>query len=298
MKQIKTSKAFIIQLPPDGEFEEYRNKTRRILLQEEIFDEKGHLQVEKKYDYNGDNAARVLYSFDERGLKISEESYDADENLEERLTFEYNDEGRVVKGLIHYVDGSFDTIVYEYNVNNELVSKKWMNDDGETERVEEFEYKDGRLIANVLTEEGEEVRNNTFKYNEKGDLIEAGISDENGDYRETYEYDEQGNLVKTLKYDEGDKLVEKVVYGYDEYNNRVSINSEDQVTKRSVESVYHENVLNSSIEIEYNNLGQLTRRIERQMNEHGHLTEMRAFQTEGNRGAPSKYMVIYEQEYY
>lgn len=298
MKKIKSSKAYLIQVPPEDEFEPWRTSKNRTLIQVEYFDEKGLLLEEIKNDTYGQSAGRVVYNYDDRGFKISEESYDADGNPEERTTFEYDDAGKVTGGFIHYLDDSRDIINYEYNADGELVCKTWVNDEGETERIERFEYLDGNLVFESLHEEGELIRQNKFSLDEAGRILRQEHMDGDEEYRIENEYDDKGNLIQIIKYNSDDELIEKTRYTYDELGNRISAITEDGFLLRELTMEYANKILKSSLEREFNKSGQLIRQVVRIMDDEGYLTEVRVSQPGMVNQFFQKYIMIYENEFF
>jgi len=298
MKKIKSSKAYLIQIPPEDEFEPWRTSKNRTLIQVEYFDEKGLLLEEIKYDTYGQSAGRVVYNYDDRGFKISEESFDADGNPEERTTFEYDQAGKVTGGFIHYLDDSRDTINYEYNADGKLVCKTWVNDEGETERIERFEYQDGNLVFESLHEEGELIRQNKFSLDEAGRILKQEHMDSDDEYRTENEYDDKGNLIQLIKYNSDDELIEKTGYTYDEMGNRISAITEDEFLIRKLTMEYANKVLKSSLEQEFNKSGQLIRQVVRIMDDEGYLTEVRVSQPGMINQFFQKYIMIYENEFF
>lgn len=78
----------------------------------------------------------------------------------------------------------------------------------------------------------------TFKFNEKGNLIEEITFDHDNTllYKKVQSYDEQSNLLETTFYDFDNKLDRKYTYEYDSEESRIvySYNAENKLTKKEI----------------------------------------------------------------
>lgn len=298
MKKIKSTRAYFIHVPPEAEFEEFRNSEKRRLMMNLVYDEHGNVLEDNKFDSSGDEGGKIIYRYDDKNRRIREETFDADGNLEEKLTFEYDADGNVARSFVHYLDDSKDTIDYQYNSDGKLTSKIWKNDEGETERIEKFVYDGDLLISEEIIEEGEQVMKNVFAYDEQGKMTGAEFSNEEEDYTTAHDYDDNGNLVKVLKYDADEKLIGKEASAYDEHNNRIKVTIESVKGITELVMTYRENKMIASAEQEFSNTGLLQQQIERALDAEGNLLELRVFQTGAGQYPLRKYLVVYEYEHF
>nr|NQU89865.1 hypothetical protein [Bacteroidota bacterium] len=121
-KKIKSSHVFRIDVPPEGEFDDYRQMPK-ISHTETKYDESGNVLEDIKYDDFGEMTGKVVYQYDEQGRLILEETYSETDELEEKLTFERDNDGKVIREYIHYLDNTTDTIEYHYNPDGKLIRK-------------------------------------------------------------------------------------------------------------------------------------------------------------------------------
>jgi YD repeat-containing protein len=156
-RKIKTVAAYRIDVPPEEEFEDYRDR-QRVNYQFSKYDRKGNLIEEVRFDDFGEVIGKSIYSYDDGGNLLGEETYDELGELEEKLTYERDENGRIVNRYIHYLDGSKDTVFYEYDTGGRLICKTLKDEDGEIERVERIRYADGAVVEEEVMEEGETVK--------------------------------------------------------------------------------------------------------------------------------------------
>jgi hypothetical protein len=177
------------------------------------FDPAGNVLKEVRYSRQGDFEEMIAYEYDDHGNLAREAYYPAEDEMAEEKLFERDSHGILERIVKKYQDGSVDTTTCEYDENRRLIRKTTVNDEGEVEQVERFEWDQDRLVSyEAVDMDGdplpgpEEVpadpeRSNVTR-NEKG-LI---IAEE--------ELDEEGRAVMTIKrsYDENDRPVEVEVF--------------------------------------------------------------------------------------
>lgn len=295
-KKIKTLSAYRIDVPPEGEFEDYRDKTR-IDYQQVKYDERGNVIEEVKFDDFGEMTGRALYAYDASGNLIGEETYDEEGELEEKLSYERDENGRVVRHFIHYLDGGKDTVLYEYNADGKLICKTLKDEDGETERIEKLEYGNGFVTGVEVIEDGETVKQNRYQTDAKGNVTVAEVMDEDEEYRIVNEYDANGNHIRQLKYDDSEKLVEKHEYRYDGQNRMIEVTDEN-VYGKTVTMITYDEQGNAVKQKEMNGRGGVNHELERDYDEDGNVVEVRAFVAAQGQMPARKYFLIYEYEFF
>lgn len=295
-KQIQTSRIIRIDIPSEAGFEEYRHKPGKDYAFNR-YNEAGNVTELIRFNDFGDVTGRSVYHYDEKNLLTGEETFDEDGNLEEKISFDRDEKGRIVCEYIHYLDDTKDTIHYSYNEDGKLIRKTTITDDGETEREEIFKWDGEILLSEEVIEEGETVRKNVYEYDENGNLISIDSEGADEDSHVENEYDEKGNRLKYLKYDADENLIEKHLFAYDENNRIIEITEEDRLKKNTVRMVYDEQG-NAIGQTEINRQGGINHSLERDYDEDGNVTEVRAH-VGGAPGNPErKYMLVYEYGFY
>jgi hypothetical protein len=295
-RKIKSMAAFRIDVPPEGEFDDFRDKQRIDYLSSK-YDEHGNTLEENKFDDYGEVTGKSVYNYDVNGRLTGEETYNEFGYLEEKLSYERDENGRVVKQFIHYLDETRDTIFYEYNGDGNLTRKILKDEDGEIEREEKIEYSGEFIVGEEVIEEGETVKKTIFKLDEKGRVIEAELMNEEEEYTLVNEYDEKGNRTKTLKYSPENKLLAKQQFRYDDRDRVIEITEEDPYKKNRTIIEYDEKG-NATTQKELNRNGVLNHELERDYDEDGNITEVRAFVSDQGQGIGRKYVLIYEYGFF
>ncbi len=273
-RKVKIRNVFRIDVPPEEKHEDYRDFEGRIPYGKNIFDEYGNLIGEDRYDDFGNLIGRMLYKYDDNNFLVEEESYDETGALEEKLSYERDENGRPLKKFVHYLDGSVDTMKYEY-VGDNFSHKVLIDEDGEVETEEKFTYDGDKLVKEERYDYGELIEKNEFKFDEQGNVFEAVIFKDDETSKVVNEYDEAGNRTGSFKYDEDDKLIEKNLYTYDEAGNMVEVKEEDRSRKNTVKMVYDDNG-NATSQVEVNADGFMSHEVFREYDDEGKLTEVRA----------------------
>lgn len=273
-RKVKIRNVFRIDVPPEENHEDYRDFEGRIPYGKNIFDESGNLIGEDRYDDDGNLIGRMLYKYGENNFLVGEETYDETGELEEKLSYERDEKGRVLKEFVHYLDGSVDTMTYEY-VGENLTEKILIDEDGEVESVEKFTFNGDKLVKEEKYEYGELIEKNAFKYDAQGNVVEVIMFKDEESARVVNEYDENGNRTGTFKYDDRDKLIEKNLYTYDADGNLLEVQEEDPFRKNTVKMGYDEKG-NAISQIEVNRDGFKNHEVFREYDDEGKLTEVRS----------------------
>jgi antitoxin component YwqK of YwqJK toxin-antitoxin module len=295
MKRIvKQRSVFKINVPPEGEFEDYLNGNR-LDYGKTVFDENGNLIEEIKCDDGGHIIGVMKYTYNNKHQLIEEETMNELGEMEEKITYEPDDNGNILKQHIHYMDETCDTLTYEYE-NDKLVRKVLTTDEGEVESEEIFVYNGDQLISEKKTEEGETVLKNVFTYDDQGNVVSAEVENNDETYTLENEYDEKGHRIKTLKRDEEGKLLEKSLMKYDDAGNLIEIIEEDRFKKNTILIIYDEN--NNAIgQKEFNRHGLPNHEVERFYDGDGNVLQVRASIAGNDRQPAMKYILVYEYDF-
>ena len=158
-----------------------------------------------KYDqniYNSDGLKeRAIFKYDQKGNVIERNSYNSDGNLIFKFTYKYDDIGNQIEENHYSPDGSLtDKSIYIYDDKNN--------------KIELNNYAD---VNSGITYKV------TYKYNEKGNLIEENTIYTDNTFsflnrKETYKYDDRGSVIEQTSYKE-DGSVTSDTYKY-EYDNK------------------------------------------------------------------------------
>lgn len=173
-----------------GERTEYTYGQQALPVQVEIYDADGeHEQSESMlYDDQGKIITRKIspsnepvreykFLYDDKGNISAQEEYDENGKLKGKVTFKYDDDGR-------------ETEVRQLNNENKSTS------------VTTSEYNDNKQLVRK-TSRGFYIRITSFLYDEKGNVTEESLSDENGFVisRNRYEFNDDNMLESETVYE-------------------------------------------------------------------------------------------------
>jgi len=148
-----------------------------------------------------------------------------------------------------------------------------------------------------VMEEGETVKRHRYKTDEKGNVVEAEVTDEEESYKLVNRYDDKGNRIKQLKYDDTGKLVEKHEFRYDDEGRMTEVTDENIYGKTITFITYDEHG-NAVKQKEMNGHGEMNHELERDYDADGNVIEVRAAVAAQGQMPARKYFLIYEYEYF
>jgi uncharacterized protein RhaS with RHS repeats len=296
MKKVKSQKVYRIDVAPEADFKDFKD-AEGVQHSSAVYNENGHLLTDIKFDNYGQTTGTSVYKYDEKGFLIFEETLNEEGQTEEKVSWEVDENGKVLKKFVHYLDDTIDTIDYEYNDEGLLQRVIQKDEDGEEEYREEYDYKDGKRIAERHFECGEPETENLYEYDEKGHLTEVTLNSPGEEVTLVNEYDDKGNRIKTLKYDASDKLIEKHLMTYDD---------KGQLTEMSEETPYKKNNVvmeldatgNVTRQMETDRTGQLVSDVEREYDADGNVLFASATVVGQPGMPPRKYILKYLYEFF
>jgi len=187
-------------------------------LSHEEYDEDGTLLLEESWTESG--ALSEKYVYENTGKNRSKQVIYLDDNeIGQTEYYTYNEEGKLLKTIVEYMDGSQDTINYSYDDNGNLLSIISIDEDGEQGQAEHWEYENNNAILyKKINDFGNLELEGSWKYNDKGQEIENTQFDaiEEIHSRKTFEYNEDGNVIIESTYNNKGNLVSEQSYKYDD----------------------------------------------------------------------------------
>jgi len=263
------------------------------------------------YDHHGNITLEVSQSADFSTTSKSERKYDAegrlteeiiwDENDEimERTTYERDENGRILRHLEHYLDGSFDITHYTYDDEGNLIEKVTITDEDETEGREKFHFENGKLVkSEEFDEENKLITSSEYVFDDHGNLIEQKNKTlEGGNTSLRYEYDENNHRTMQMQYNEIGRLIEKISYTYDE-NGRVTHVLEEDERKKNTTEFTLDDQGRAVWQIEKDVFGEIVLKVERQYDADGNITRLTAFIKSPGNYPDQNYVLSYEYEHF
>ena len=258
MKYIKSFRANHI-----SELDETEIRDKEYLHQYTEFDEAGHPIEAITYQPDGTVEHKYKYKYNSEGKLIDEILLEIDDEITEHRSMEYNDDGQLIKEFIHYLDETADVLIFTYDGEGRLISRKSIDSDGVT----------GNYIVNVFEGDqlaseseydiaGEIITQRKIIYDENGKITEEIFKTPEENYNILYSYDEKGVASVRRRYNEDKHLMERNTFTYD-FEGRLSESMEE--TSSGIEITYtgYDSAGNIILQEEKDENGDLLSSIER-----------------------------------
>ncbi|MHC1708245.1 MAG: hypothetical protein AB9842_12105 [Bacteroidales bacterium] len=241
----------------------------------------------------------IEYLYDENNILMEEKYFHGDDEASEIVIYHRDANQNILKESHQFLDGSEDVTEYKYNDRDQLISKMIINDDGETERKETYNYSGEQLISEIFEEFlSNNVIQNSYTYNSDGIVIESEqiIKEENRSERLVNQFDDTGKRIKTLKYNHQDKLIEINRFSYKD-DRLDEIEEETQRGKFFIKFSYDDkgNITNQE---EINDKGEIISTIERDFTDDGQLLQATVYIDGMNYRPNQHYIIRYEYEFF
>jgi hypothetical protein len=253
-----------------------------------------------QYGRLGNIEQQTEYVYDGRGFLTREVLKESDGEVVEERSFEPDDQQRIAREFRHYADGSYDVTGYYYDDTGRVVKKVMADDEGEVERIEQFEYRDGKLMVEKATDgEGNLLLEISYAYNNEGLPEEVHVMnpEEGEEFQKVHAYTPEGKRKSTLVYDSEGELVERYLFEVNEQGYPAVVVEENRMKKNTIRMEY--GVLGHVIFQEEHDLkGDLVNKVERRYDEQGNLLESRVVIRNPGMGMLQEYTVIQEHEYF
>jgi YD repeat-containing protein len=290
MKYIKSFRANNI-----ADLEEDEIREKEFMHQCTEFDEAGHPVEAITYNPDGTIEHTYKYQYNSDGKLEHELLFEGDGELTQHRSMEYNADGQIIKESTHYLDGTADELLYTYDKEGRLVSRRSIDSEGET----------GNYLVNVY--EGENLVSET-EYDISGEIItqrrviyedgkmtgEVFITPEEN-FEIVYSYDEEGVQSVRRRYSDDKNLMERNTYTYDS-EGRISESMEETSSGIEINYTTYDEAGNVILQEEKSEDGELLSSIERTYDElNRNLTTSVVLQRPGQQ-VPQHYRIrtVYE----
>jgi hypothetical protein len=275
-------------------------ETLPYLFNETEYNSKGAIISQSSYTSDGLLVEKMAFEYDEQGRIITQYYFTESDEPSEVVEYLRNDKGLLIKDVKKYLDGSFDTSTYLYDDQERLTEKITVDDDGMTDLHEKFLWKDKLLLKHEATDaEGNIISSEEFKYDDKGNVIEHTLMDEEtGENQRTLStFDEANHKTGDELYnDEGD-LIEKVTYKSDESGKLIS-SEFDSSQKWSTTEYYYDDHGNNLGHLETDEEGNHLMLVEHTYDELNNRMESMVFSNGGTMATNQHYKLKYEYEWF
>ncbi len=207
------------------EFEYSSTVSENSFIYQQVFNRKGALQVESRFDSKGNLDSKAVFKYDNNGNNVQLDFYKPDGSIESKVTSKFDSNNKLIERL-------------EANAEDKLISKQMTNLDSNANRiVTTYQFAKGKFIKTlecVFDKRNQNVANNYFTnailesksiylYNFNGERIRDSYStgfiqktesaferyhstsddyhyDENLKSSDQNRYNEEGNRTETIQY--------------------------------------------------------------------------------------------------
>lgn len=256
--------------------------------------------AEVQYDLHGNVEQQTDYQYSDKGFMVREVLRESDGEVVEERSFEPDDRQRTGREFRHYIDGSHDVITFYYDDAGRVVKKITADDEGEVERVEEFEFLDGKPLRETATDgEGNVLMEIGYTYNEAGLLEEVHVlnPEEGEEYQKVHDYTPEGKRRSTLVYDNEGELIERYLFEVNEQGHPAMVVEENRMKKNTIRMEYDAQG-HVVFQEEHDLNGELASRVERRYDPDGNLLESRVVLRNPRMGILQEYTVLHQYAFF
>lgn len=291
MKYLKSFRADNI-----SDLEENEIREKEYMHQCTEFDEDGHPMVAITYNPDGTVEHKYQYKYNNEGKVIDEILLESDDEVTEHRSMEYNDEGQLVKEFIHYLDGTADSLLYTYDKEGRLLSRRSIDSDGETGNYLVNVFEGDHVISETEYDiAGEIITQRKIIYDENGNITEEVFRTPEANYNILYSYDEKGVASVRRRYNEEKHLMERNTFTYD-FEGRLSESMDETSSGIEITYTMYDSAGNVILQEEKTEDGELLSSIERSYDESNRPLTTSVLSQKPEQQVPQHYRIRIEYE--
>ena len=276
------------------------NKSKSWLNSHTVYDKNGNILLQETFYPNGSVNEIIANDYDANGRLIQEKCQFGDEDHIEKRNFYRNEEGVIVREIKYFAEDTFDTITYHYNDQQQLVSKKTINDEQETEEETRFEYMNGLLLrAATFDGDGELLKEENFEWDDAGrqTTVKTVNTLTGEDFAIRTTYDQSGRKLSETREDDEGNPVQQLFYTYTDQGNLLSILTEEN--GKNAVMVYEYDASGNLIkQEETDEAGNVLILVKREFDEHNNPLSTEVFIDGQGLSPSSHYVTRFEYEFF
>ncbi len=241
---------------------------------------------------------RQEYVYDAQGQLIEEKNFLETGEIADHMTYKRNGNGQIIEAYKHYLDGSVDTVKYKRDAEGNLIEKRVVDSENETEALEVMNYQGKMMVAHKQFEYDELISEVSFVYDDHGNIIQQEKWNNDEEKRSIENsFDDKGNLIKSLQYNEDDQLIARNIYTYTDDGKPLRI-EEETVAGKNITLLEYDEKGNTVKQTETDGEGGIKSQVSRQYNEDNLVTEAEVFIDFQGRAVNQEYILRYSYEFY
>lgn len=289
MKSVKSFRANNI-----SDLEETEIREKEFIHQYTEFDENGLPTEVTTYYPDGSVEHKYEYQYNSEGKIIDELLIESDGEVTEHRSMVYDSEGRLAKEFIHYLDDSADVLMFTYDAEGRLLSRRSVDNEGETGNYLVNVYSGNQLVSESEYDiAGEIITQRKIVYNEEGKITEEIFRTPEQNYHILYSYDENGTASVSRKYNEDKHLTERNTFTYNS-EGRLSESMEETSSGIEITYIKYDEAGNIVLQEEKTEDGNLLSCIERTYDSANRLLTTSVLSQRPGANAPQHYRIRYE----
>ncbi|NVO19964.1 MAG: hypothetical protein HXX13_09700 [Bacteroidetes bacterium] len=262
------------------------------------YDDAGHLLMEITYLSDGSIEHKSSYRYSPEGNLVEELLIEEDDFVSEHRTMEYNESGKLWKEQNHYMDGSYDETIYQYDEEGILQFRETTGEDGEKGNKVKYEYLVSRPVSEIETDpDGDIVSEKKVEYDEAGNVVMELLRSHDEYFELLHEYDDKGFRSVTRKYNEQEELIGRITYERDADGRSVLI-KEETVTGIEVMTLEYDAQGNIILQDTVSDTGDPISCIERTYDVNGQQITTTVHIEGRGQIPPQDYRIRFESEYF
>jgi hypothetical protein len=232
MKHVKSFRANNI-----SDLDESAIREKEFINQITILNDAGLPEEVVTYNPDGTIEHKYKYQYNSEGKVIDELLVESDDEVTQHRSMEYNEDGLLSKEYVHYLDGSSDQLLFTYDKEGHVLSRRSIDSEGETGNYLVNIYDENLLVSETEYEIGGEIiTQHKIIYDEKGNISEEVFRTPEENYHLLYSYDEKGQASVRRRYNDDKHLLERNTFTYDS-EGRISESMEE--TSTGIEITYY-----------------------------------------------------------
>ncbi|MCX6290278.1 MAG: hypothetical protein NT126_00765 [Bacteroidetes bacterium] len=300
-KQIKTIKRYN-QHYKTFRFTDGQPEAEEEFLESVIeMDASGNVLMESKFDSSGELEEKNSYSYESHGKVTEHILLFAMEDMTEKRLFRRDDKGRLLEEIKYYGDDSGERTTFVYDEKDQLIERKYYDEEGEFQYVENFIYDEkGSLVEHgKVNNEGKSEGRHAFAHNHGDHTILENEFGTDGSLasKTLYTVDDAGRELSAVQTTAEGKLISSVITTYDEKGNPLERQFKDFYSK-TVKYTYDENnhVLTNEL---FDTNGMLIKKNMYEYDADGNLSAEQVYEMDSTRGGRDKHFGSrYEFEFF
>jgi hypothetical protein len=263
-------------------------------------DDKGNTLTEIKYSADGEMEEKNSYRYNQEGKLLEHILLYAVEDVTEKRVLTRNEKGLLLSEVKYYGDDSGDRTDYAYDDKDNLIERKYFDEEGQFSGRENFKYDENGSLTEHIKYTSTDAIEEHMTFNKIDDkTIEQVQHNPDGSLqsRTLLKFNDEGKETSSEQTTAEGKLISGVNNVYDEKGNVIERHYKDFYSK-TIRYVYDEKNQCTMQEL-FDGNGTLVRKYLFEYDEEGNVVDEHTYEMDTSRGGRDKHFETrYEYEYW